>query len=285
MPEQPKSIAIIGGGVSGLAAAWHLQTQSNPNSITSRDYVNGSGGSDASTSTSVEEEKKEEDASTKATQKNKHEVDIDVGFMVYNDANYPNMTNWFKEMGVQGEDTDMSLSISLDQGKTVEWSSQSLQGMFANPMQAIKPEFYTFLRDMMHFNAHAGELLLLPEDHPSRQVTIGEYLNKEGYSEAFASYYLVPMMAALWSASVENVMAFPASSLIEFMCNHRMLQLFDRPQWQTPAGRSIQYTSKVANIMGKNAHTDTPITKLNKVVKEDGSCSYELFTSNDKSCG
>ena len=310
MPEQPKSIAIIGGGVSGLAAAWHLQTQSNPNSvdvhifesasrlgghahtstvdtekITSRDYVNGSGGSDASTSTSVEEEKKEEDASTKATQKNKHEVDIDVGFMVYNDANYPNMTNWFKEMGVQGEDTDMSLSISLDQGKTVEWSSQSLQGMFANPMQAIKPEFYTFLRDMMHFNAHAGELLLLPEDHPSRQVTIGEYLNKEGYSEAFASFYLVPMMAALWSASVENVMAFPASSLIEFMCNHRMLQLFDRPQWQTPAGRSIQYTSKVANIMGKNAHTDTPIMKLNKVVKEDGSCSYELFTSNDKSCG
>eukprot|EP00986_Skeletonema_menzelii_P017341 scaffold19122_cov104-Skeletonema_menzelii.AAC.1 len=126
MPEQPKSIAIIGGGVSGLAAAWHLQTQSNPNSvdvhifesasrlgghahtitvdtekITSRDYVNGSGGSDASTSTSVEEEKKEEDASTKATQKNKHEVDIDVGFMVYNEANYPNMTNWFQEMGVQ----------------------------------------------------------------------------------------------------------------------------------------------------------------------------------------
>eukprot|EP00577_Skeletonema_sp_RCC1716_P002131 CAMPEP_0113433448 /NCGR_PEP_ID=MMETSP0013_2-20120614/34886_1 /TAXON_ID=2843 ORGANISM="Skeletonema costatum, Strain 1716" /NCGR_SAMPLE_ID=MMETSP0013_2 /ASSEMBLY_ACC=CAM_ASM_000158 /LENGTH=1067 /DNA_ID=CAMNT_0000323033 /DNA_START=20 /DNA_END=3220 /DNA_ORIENTATION=+ /assembly_acc=CAM_ASM_000158 len=314
MPDQPKSIAIVGGGVSGLAAAWHLQTQSTPNSVdvhiyesasrlgghahtitvdtekmTSRDYVNGdNGGNGNTTSTNaVEEEKKEEDASsTKATQKkNKHEVDIDVGFMVYNNANYPNMTNWFKEMGVQGEETDMSLSISLDQGKTVEWSSHSLQGIFANPMQAIKPEFYTFLRDMMHFNNHAGELLLLPEDHPSRQVTIGEYLNKEGYSEAFASYYLVPMMAALWSASVENVMAFPASSLIEFMCNHRMLQLFDRPQWKTPAGRSIQYTSKVADIMGKNAHTSTPIVKLNKITKEDGSCSYELFTSDDKSCG
>eukprot|EP00984_Skeletonema_dohrnii_P013240 scaffold5461_cov116-Skeletonema_dohrnii-CCMP3373.AAC.4 len=198
MPDQPKSIAIVGGGVSGLAAAWHLQTQSTPNSVdvhiyesasrlgghahtitvdtekmTSRDYVNGNnGGNSNATSTNVvEEEKKEEDASNKATQKkkNKHEVDIDVGFMVYNNANYPNMTNWFNEMGVQGEETDMSLSISLDQGKTVEWSSHSLQGMFANPMQAIKPEFYTFLRDMMHFNNHAGELLLLPEDHPSRQ--------------------------------------------------------------------------------------------------------------------
>jgi cyclopropane-fatty-acyl-phospholipid synthase len=314
MSEQPKSIAIIGGGVAGLAAAYHLHTHSTPNSVdvhiyesasrlgghahtitldtekmTSRDYVNGNnddlGGGSAVAGANLEEEKKEEDASTNATQKNKHEVDIDVGFMVYNDANYPNMTSWFKEMGVKGEDTDMSLSISLDQGKTVEWSSHSLQGMFANPLQAIKPEFYTFLRDLMYFNTHAGELLLLPEDHPSRQVTIREYLNKEGYSEAFASYYLLPMMAALWSASVDNVMAFPASSLIEFMCNHRMLQLFDRPQWQTPAGRSIQYTSKVASIMGKNAHTSTPIVKLNKITKEDGSCSYELFTSDDKSCG
>jgi len=314
MSEQPKSIAIIGGGVAGLAAAYHLHTHSTPNSVdvhiyesasrlgghahtitldtekmTSRDYVNGNnddlGGGSAVAGANLEEEKKEEDASTNATQKNKHEVDIDVGFMVYNDANYPNMTSWFKEMGVKGEDTDMSLSISLDQGKTVEWSSHSLQGMFANPLQAIKPEFYTFLRDLMYFNTHAGELLLLPEDHPSRQVTIREYLNKEGYSDAFASYYLLPMMAALWSASVDNVMAFPASSLIEFMCNHRMLQLFDRPQWQTPAGRSIQYTSKVASIMGKNAHTSTPIVKLNKITKEDGSCSYELFTSDDKSCG
>ena len=295
MPEEhPKRIAVVGGGVSGLAAAWHLQTQSTPNSVdvhiyesesrlgghahtitldtekmTCREYVNGSSLDGGNTT------------NTSSLEKSKHEVDVDVGFMIYNHDNYPNMTNWFKHMGVlEGEDTDMSLSISLDQGKTVEWSSHSLQGVFANPVQAIKPEFYTFLRDLMYFNTHAGELLLLPKDHPSRQVTIREYLTKEGYSEAFASFYLLPMMAALWSASVENVMAFPASSLIEFMCNHKMLQLFDRPEYKTPAGRSIQYTSKMADIMGKKAHTSTPIVKLKKIAKK-----YELFTSDDKSCG
>lgn len=304
---QPRRIAIVGGGVSGLAAAWHLQTQSAPNSVdvhiyesasrlgghahtitldtekmTSRDYVNGD--NNTTNSTMMEEEKKEDDASSSKAA-NKHQVDIDVGFMVYNDGNYPNMTNWFNHLGVKGEDTDMSLSVSLDRGATVEWSSHTLQGLFANPIQVVKPKFYTFLRDLMHFNTHAGELLLLPEDHPMRQISIREYLTKEGYSEAFASYYLVPMMAALWSASIENVMAFPASSLVEFMCNHRMLQLFDRPQYQTPAGRSIRYTTKMANIMGKNAHTSTPIVKLSKISSKGGSCSYELFTSQDKSCG
>ena len=136
---------------------------------------------------------------------------------------YLNINNClqFEELGVKGENTDMSLSISLDRGSTVEWSSHSLSGLFASPTNVISPKFHTFLRDLLHFNANAGKILLLPSDHPYRQVTIGEYLNREGYSEEFASYYLVPMMAALWSASVEDVFSFPASSLVEFMCNHR----------------------------------------------------------------
>jgi len=206
--------------------------------------------------------------------------------MVYNKGNYPNMTNWFESLNIQGEDTDMSLSVSLDDGKKVEWSSHTLQGLFANPLQLLKPEFYTFLKDLMYFNAHAGELLLLPKNHPARQVTIQEYLTTEGYSEAFASYYLLPMMAALWSAGVEDVMAFPASSLVEFMCNHKMLQLFHRPQYQTPKGRSIQYTTKMASILGENAHTNTPIVVLKKFLQKEGTgCVYELFTSDNVSVG
>lgn len=178
----------------------------------------------------------------------------------------------------------MSLSISLDRGNTVEWSSHSITGLFASPSNMISPKFHTFLRDLLYFNANAGKILLLPEDHPYRKVTIGEYLNREGYSEQFASYYLIPMMAALWSASVEDVFSFPASSLVEFMCNHRMLQLFDRPQYQTPAGRSIQYTSKMAEILGDKAHTSTPIVGMKKVVK-NGALEYELFTRENKSVG
>lgn len=98
------------------------------------------------------------------------------------------------------------------------------------------------------------------------------------------------MMAALWSASVTDVMAFPASSLVEFMCNHKMLQLFNRPQYQTPMGRSIQYTSKMASIMGKNAHTNTPIVALAKKESttgrsDGGEYEYELFTTDGVSVG
>jgi cyclopropane-fatty-acyl-phospholipid synthase len=299
-------IAIIGGGVSGLAAAWHLHTQSDPNSVdvhifesearlgghahtltldtekfTSREYTNGTAAVAADDDNARDEEKKEN-----GDEQNPNEVDIDVGFMVYNKGNYPNMTRWFESLGVQGEDTDMSLSVSLDGGKK-EWSSHSLKGLFANPLQCIKPEFYTFLKDLLHFNANAGELLLLPPNHPKRQVNIQEYLTQEGYSEAFASYYLLPMMAALWSSSHEDVLAFPASSLVEFMCNHKMLQLFDRPQYQTPAGRSIQYTSKIAQMLGKNAHTNTPIVTLKKMVstRDGDGIEYELFTNNNVSVG
>lgn len=216
MAKQQQRVAIIGGGVSGLAAAWHLQTQSEPGSVdvrifesesrlgghahtltldtekfTARDYSNGSAAVASSGSAGVAdagEEKKEEEAvpPSAAARKNPNEVDIDVGFMVYNKGNYPNMTNWFESLGVKGEDTDMSLSVSLDGGKK-EWSSDSLRGLFANPAQCVKPEFYTFLKDLMHFNSNAGELLMLPPDHPRRQVTIQEYLAREGYSEAFSS--------------------------------------------------------------------------------------------------
>ena len=86
------------------------------------------------------------------------------------------------------------------------------------------------LSDMVKFNKEAAEILLLSEDDPRKHVTTGQYLRNNGYSEAFGMYYLLPMMAALWSASMEDVLQFPAAQLISFLCNHKMLQLLDRPQ-------------------------------------------------------
>ena len=102
----------------------------------------------------------------------------------------------------------------------------------------------------------------------------------------FATYYLLPMMAALWSSSHEDVLSFPATSLIEFMCNHRMLQLFDRPVYQTPAGRSIEYTGVMARILGDGARTRTPIVSLKKFRRAStGLVEYELFTTDGVSVG
>lgn len=209
-PETPRKVAIVGGGVSGLSTAWHLQTNAS--------HVD------------VELFESEDRLGGHAYTVNVEGVDVDIGFMVFNESNYPNMTRWFQKLNVEEEESDMSLSISLDGGKTVEWSSDGIDGLLARRQQAFEPSFYYMIKDMMRFNAEAAEILVLPEDDPRRHVTIGQYLRDKQYSESFAKYYLFPMMAALWSASMDDVLQFPAAQLISFMCNHKMLQIFDRPQ-------------------------------------------------------
>lgn len=212
-----RRVAIVGGGVTGLSAAWHLMEN-------------------ASSSIQVELFEAEDRLGGHAytvpvqTADGKRTTDVDIGFMVFNESNYPNMVRWFEKLGVPSENTDMSLSVSLDKGETVEWNSDGLNGLMARRYQAVDPQFYTMLRDMVRFNKEAAQLLLLPEDDPRKAITTGQYLRTHGYSQAFGMYYLLPMMAALWSASMEDVLAFPAVQLISFLCNHKMLQLLDRPQ-------------------------------------------------------
>lgn len=201
--------------------------------------------------------------------------------MVFNDSNYPNMTAWFKELGIEVEDTDMSLSVSLDDGKRVEWSSIGLSGLMANKTQIFRPSFYRFLKDMARFNKEARKILTLALDDPRRYITIKQYLREEGYSAEFATHYLLPMMAALWSASMGDVLNFPASQLVAFMCNHKMLQIFDRPVWKTVAGRSRQYTEKIRSILGERAHLSSPITGVKKIQKVE-SIKYEIFKGDSR---
>lgn len=206
----PRRVAIVGGGVTGLSAAWHLH-ENAPN-------------------VQVELFEAEDRLGGHAHTMNVEGVDVDIGFMVFNDSNYPNMTRWFDKLAVPSEHTDMSLSVSLDGGKTIEWNSDGLNGLLARRRQAFEPSFYRMVSDLVKFNKEAADILLLPEDDPRKYVTTGQYLRNHGYSEAFAKYYLLPLMAALWSASMEDVLQFPASQLISFLCNHQMLQLLDRPQ-------------------------------------------------------
>ncbi len=213
-----KKIAIVGGGVSGLSAAWHL-TKNAPNAeVVLFESADRLGGHAYTVPVMLDE------TTT---------VDVDIGFMVFNDANYPNMVEWFKALGdsVQSEESDMSLSVSLDKGETLEWtSSAGLNGFFAKRGQLFDSRFRAMVSDMTRFHKEAPKLLLLPDEDPRKHVTTQQYLKQNGYSDGFSVYYLLPMMAALWSASMEDVLNFPAAQLIGFLCNHKMLQLFGRPQ-------------------------------------------------------
>ena len=217
----PKKVAVIGGGVSGLSAAWHLSEHAPNTEVVLFESSDRLGGHACTVPVKVDDETF---------------VDVDIGFMVFNDANYPNMVEWFAALGegedaVKHEDTDMSLSVSLDKGETLEWtSSAGLNGFFAKRGQIFDNRFRAMVGDMGRFHREAPKLLLLSDNDPRRLVTTQQYLKQNGYSEGFGVYYLLPMMAALWSASMEDVLKFPAVQLIGFLCNHKMLQLFGRPQ-------------------------------------------------------
>lgn len=221
----PRRVAVVGGGVTGLSAVWHLATNVPSNLIDvqlfeAEDRLGGHAYTVPVPTTSTKT-----DPTTTTTTTN-----VDIGFMVFNDSNYPNMTRWFDKLGIPNENTDMSLSVSLDGGDTVEWNSDGLNGLFAKRSQLASGKFYTMISDMVRFHKEAPTLLLLNNDDPRKHVTTGQYLRTNGYRESFGMYYLLPMMAALWSASMEDVLDFPAVQLISFLCNHKMLQLLDRPQ-------------------------------------------------------
>ena len=286
-----RKVAVIGGGVSGLSAAWHLSSSSSSSSSsaaaaashTTNQHHNKTKTHDVDVTLFESEPRLGGHAYTvpvpipvASTSRNPNpnenktatilDVDVDIGFMVFNESNYPNMCAWFQAMNNEKqqeeddedekseenknnnsnsksnsnshstnrivlEDTDMSLSVSLDQGQTVEWnSSNGLNGVFAKRSQLYDRKFYTMLKDLLKFHREGPNLLVLDETDPRKHVTTHQYLQQHGYSSEFQQYYLFPMMAALWSASMEDVLQFPAQQLLSFLCNHQMLQLFHRPQ-------------------------------------------------------
>lgn len=257
-----KKAAVIGGGVSGLAAAWHLAVNANDEFDVELFEAEPRLGGHAETITI-------------------DGGDIDVAFVVFNDENYPNLVKWFEQLGQEHEPSDMSYSVSLDDGKTVEWGSDGLSGLLAKPTQIFNPKFQSFVKDMLRFNAECPKLLSLDKKDPRRGVTMGQYLRDNNYSEGFCSYYLVPMVAAIWSSSVQQVMEYPAESLIAFFCNHKLIAVSDRRQWKTPKGRSKTYTLKMKEILGQRAHVSTPIVSAKKL----GDGKYEIFTEGEKSLG
>jgi len=290
IPE-PIRVAIVGGGVAGLSAAWHLLANSPQKyEVTVFESENRLGGHAYTIPVPVPADTiihKDDQSNNAVSEDNSatRNIDVDVGFMVYNDDNYPNMTKWFEALGVESEKSDMSLSVSLDEGKTLEWSSDGISVLFAHKRQLLTPSFYTFLADMIRFHKEAQVILSLHAQDPRRFVSVGEYLRTHQYSDSFGRNYLLPMMAALWSASMEDVLNFPMEQLVGFMCNHKMLRIFDRPDWNTVKGRSRSYTEKMTRFLQSfNAmRTSTPIVKATKL--SSSSIKYDLFTNDEKSVG
>jgi predicted NAD/FAD-binding protein len=244
-----QKIAVVGAGIAGLSAAWMLRDQ--------HDVVlyeaEARPGGHADTQTVVV------DGTT---------INVDTGFIVYNTRNYPNLTALFAELGVATQASDMSFGVSLGGGR-LEYGGGSLAQLFAQPRNALRPRFWSMIRDLLRFYREAPKLL-----DSAGGETLGAYLDQNRYGVAFAEDHLLPMGAAIWSGSLAGMRDFPARSFVRFFVNHGLLSLSDRPAWRTVVGGSRSYVARLVQ--------DLPDVRLAQPVSRVERTASGMIVSHDR---
>ncbi|XP_056694673.1 uncharacterized protein [Spinacia oleracea] len=190
-------------------------------------------------------------------------------------VSYPNMAELFDGLGIEVEASEMSLSVSLDEGQGCEWGSRNgCRSLFAQISNAVKPNFWRMLQEINKFKDDVIMYLEGLENNPEmdRTETLGHYIKSRSYSELFQKAYLIPMCASIWSCTSERVMDFSAFSVLSFCRNHHLFQLSGGPQWLTIKGRSQQYVKKLREeleIRGTQIRT---------------SCEVHFVSTSNKGC-
>jgi len=236
-------IAIIGSGISGLTAAYLLNRKCD---ITVFEKEKRLGGHTATI---------DFDLNNKA-------YSIDTGFIVYNDWTYPNFIKLMAQLGVDTQETSMGFSVSC-QNTGLEYAGNSFNALFAQRANLVSLSFLRMIRDILRFNREAERDLA--QHSISKDMTLGEYLDKNKYSEAFCHQYLVPMGAAIWSASLAAMKDFPVYFFVEFFHNHGLLNVFNRPQWRVIKGGSKQYIEPLTREFKDNIVLDADIESIERV--------------------
>lgn len=215
--------AVIGSGISGLSAAW---LAARGNDVVLYEAADRLGGH----------------SNTAMVPTSHGEIPVDTGFIVFNDRNYPNLVALFEHLGVGTQASDMSFAASIDDG-AFEYSGTGLKGLLSQRLNIVRPRFWRMLSDVLRFYREAEKLLERPD---LEALTLGDYLARERYSEAFIEDHLLPMGAAIWSMTTTDMRAYPLESFVRFFVHHGLILLKGRPQWRTVTGGSREYVQKIA---------------------------------------
>jgi predicted NAD/FAD-binding protein len=235
------SIAVAGTGISGLSAAWLL---SRRHDVTVYERAERIGGHSNTVLASV--------GSTR--------IPVDTGFIVFNRPAYPNLSALFEQLDVPTQRSDMSLAVSLDDGR-LEYSGSGLGGLFAQPLNLVRPRFWSMLRDIVRFYREAPSDPTLIEDGPT---SLGDYLAQRGYGDAFRDNHLLPMASAIWSAGAAEMLSYPAASFVRFHKNHGLLQIRNRPAWETVIGGSREYVARLTKPFADRIRLDTAVLQVRR---------------------
>lgn len=248
-------IAIIGSGISGLTASYLLNRKHDIVLFEKNDYIGG--------------------------HTHTHEIEhdnkvwhVDSGFIVYNEHTYPNFIKLLDMLGVERQLTRMGFSVKSP-SKNLEYAGHSLNGLFAQRSNFIRPSFLRMLLGMGRFNKEARQ------DLPSldKNTSLGEYLSLNNYSSEFIHNFILPIGAAIWSTPSANMLNIPAIFFIRFFENHGLLQIIDRPKWWVIKGGSNQYVKKITQDFRNKIRISTPV---NVIDRKENSVSIRFGLDNQE---
>ena len=240
LPIREQRIAIVGGGISGLAAAYLLAPH---HAVTLFEASPRLGGHARSVMAGLNGDQP-----------------VDTGFIVFNYANYPHLTRMFQKLDVPVARSDMSFGASINGGK-IEYGLRNMRALTAQKRNLFRPGFARMLRDILRFNETA-EALAKDDD-----ATIGELLEDMRLGDWFQRFYLMPLCGAIWSTPPAEIRAFPARSLVQFFRNHALLSASGQHQWWTVDGGSAEYVRRLAHHLrgrGVAIRTGTPVQSVTR---------------------
>ena len=235
------NIAIIGSGISGLTAAHVLSKKHKITLFEAGDYLGGH-------------------TNTVDVREGERTIPVDTGFIVFNQPNYPNLCRLFESLGVESRESNMSFSVRCDRSG-IEYNGSDIDSLFAQRANLLRASHWRMLTDILRFNRDAPMHIRTGLDD---SITVNAYLSAHRFSDAFAQRYLLPLGASLWSCSAAQFSTFPVRFVIEFLLNHRMLQVEGRPVWKTVRGGSRDYVHRLVSRMNAEIRLKTPVVAVRR---------------------
>lgn len=232
-------IAVVGSGIAGMGSAWLLSRAYEVHLFEQEHRLGGH-------------------THTVVHSVSGQPIALDTGFLVYNEHTYPLLTRLFGELDVATRASDMSFSVSCRQ-PDLEYAVHSAGGLFAQPQRLLSPSFLRMLLDIVRFGSRGRDILA---NRPDPTATVDDFLRTEGFSEAFATFYLLPMTAAIWSSGRATAAAYPRDALLRFLANHGLLQIAGQPEWRTVVGGSHTYVRRMASDLGDRVHLGSGVERI-----------------------
>jgi predicted NAD/FAD-binding protein len=242
MSAHRQQIAVVGSGIAGLSCAWLLARRHDVTLFEAAPRLGGH-------------------VNTIDVPAPGGPVPVDTGFIVYNEKTYPNLTALFAHLGVATQASEMSFAVSLDDG-ALEYAGTTLAGLFAQKRNLLRPRFWRMLADLLRFYRAAPRDLGALGDS---DLTLGTYLERNGYGAGLRDDHLLPMAAAIWSAGTATLADHPAASFVRFCANHGLLQIANRPEWRAVTGGSAAYVRRLMADFAGTVETGQPIRGVRRL--------------------